>query len=77
MRFLLAGGMAHTSDFQSDAQSHARERMVAIQHHMLGVDIGDGVDHFLGHLAAASRGQGMAFDGHAFFQAFRKQTARL
>ena len=51
--------------------------MVAIQHHMLGVQIGDGVDHFFGHLAAACSGQGVAFDGHAFFQAFWKKTARL
>ncbi len=77
MRFLLAGGMAHTSDFQRDAQSQARKRMVAIQHHMLRVQIGDGVNHLFGHLAAACSGQGVAFDGHAFFQAFWKKTARL
>ena len=77
MGFFLTGGVAHTGDLQRNAQCHAGERVVAVEHHMLGVEVGDGVDHFLGHLAAASCGQRVAFDGHAFLQALRKQSARL
>ena len=51
--------------------------MVAVQHHMLGVQVGDCVNKVARGVRAGAFGQGLTVKGHAFFQLSRKQLARL
>jgi 50S ribosomal protein L16 3-hydroxylase len=58
------------------AQCHAGQRVVAVQHHVRGVDLGDDVDRVGRHVRrAAARRQ--AFEGHAGLQRVGEQRAVL
>lgn len=54
------GGGTHVQQLEVHAQADAGQRVVAVQHHMLGVDLGHGVDGIKRH----------AFGLGAFWQAF-------
>ena len=58
------------------AQGHACQWVVAVQHHMLGVDLGDRVDQLGRHVLGASP-FGQAVELHAFLDVFRKHIALL
>ena len=77
MFFLFAGGMSDTRHRHRYTQRHAREGMVAIDHHMLWVNICDGVDLVGGRILTAAGWQRMAFNGHAFFDFSREQGSGL
>ena len=51
--------------------------MVAVEHHMLRVDLAHRVQNILGRVGAAALRQGVAFKGHAGFDFGCKQRARL
>jgi hypothetical protein len=48
-RFLVAG-LAHVAHLEVQAQRHAGQRVVAVQHHVRGVDLGDDVDRVGRHV---------------------------
>ena len=59
-------------DFQAQPQCDPAERVIAIQHHVFGVDLGHGVERIFGHVRVAAGGKCVAFKSHAFFQLRRK-----
>ena len=71
------GHPTHAFDLELQAQGNAGQRVIAIEHHVLGIELGHGVQRVLGRIGVAAGGQGRALDGHAFLQFGRKQTARL
>jgi hypothetical protein len=73
----VRGGGARMVNGEFQIQADARQRVVAIQDDVLGVDVGDDVERILRHGAAAARGHGVAVKNHAFFQLVRKAVARL
>ena len=62
---------------QVQIEPDARQRMVAVEHHMLRIDVGDDIQGLLRHVAAAASGQAMSIKNHALFQFLRKAAARL
>ena len=68
------GGFAHAFDCQVQSDRDARQRVVAVEHHMLGVNLCHGVEHVARGIWVGALGQGGALDGHAFFQVFRKEA---
>ena len=73
---LLLAGFAHVVHLQLQAQRHAGQRMVAVQHHVRRVDLGHDVEHVGRHVGrdAAAR---QALEVHAGFQLLGEQLARL
>ena len=53
----------------------ARQRVVAVEHHVLGIDFGDRVEHVARRVGVGAGRQ--ALEGHAFLQFGREQAARL
>ena len=59
-----------------DAQADAGQRMVAVEHHVLRIDLGDGVDAVRGHVGR--RGAfGQALELHADVDVLGEDLARL
>ena len=73
----LFGGFAHGLHLDLQAQSDARERVIAVQHHMFGVELGDGVERVLGHVGREAIGQGMAVKGHSLLDILGECLTRL
>ena len=71
------GGFAHRLDFEAQAQGDACQRVVAIQHHMLGVDFSDSVERVFGRVRAATQRQCSTLDRHALFEFLGKKFARF
>ena len=74
---LLAAGLTHLLDPNAQADGYARQRMVGVEHHMLGVNIGHGKERIARRVRVASGGQGRAFDGQAHLQFGGKEGAGL
>ncbi|MBK7120182.1 MAG: hypothetical protein IPH64_14995 [Comamonadaceae bacterium] len=74
---LFFRGFAHPLDFQAQADRNARQRVVAVQHDVLGVNLGDGVQRVSRRVGVRALGQRAAFDRHAFLDFRREQLARL
>jgi len=72
---LVLGRLAHVADLQVHAQTQAGERVVAVEHNVLGVDLGDGVDG-LGHVFGDGA-VGQTFELHAGLDALGEEAARL
>lgn len=67
-------GFADAVDLDAQAQRHAGERVVAVEDHMVGVDIRHMEKYILrGGWVAAGR---QAFKEHAFFKLLREFVAR-
>ncbi len=62
---------------QRQAQRHAGQRVVAIEHHMLGVNLRHGVERIARCLGIDPCRQGAALEGQALLQLRREQRARL
>jgi hypothetical protein len=74
-RFDLARWRRARPHLDVHAQRHAGQRVVAVQHHVRGVDLGHDVDHVGRHVGRhAARRQ--AFEGHAGLQLLGEQLAR-
>ena len=58
----------HRHHLEVNANGNARERMVAIEHHMLGVQVRYGVEQIARRIGIASRWQRMPLEGMAFFE---------
>jgi hypothetical protein len=75
-RAFVVAGWAYRHHLDIEAQGHAGQRVVAIEHDMRGVDLGDRVDG-IGRHACGLRALGQAVELHALFDAVRKQCAVL
>ena len=62
---------------QMQPQGDARQGMIAVEHHVIGVNVGDGVQILLGGLGRAVAGQGRAFQALTFFDLCWKERARF
>lgn len=67
----------HGIDGQVQPQRDAGQRMVAVEHQVVGIDLRHRVEHVLGHVGIDAGGQGCAVEGHAFFHFLREQRTRL
>lgn len=63
------GGFADRFHLQVQAQGNARQGVVGVEHHVLGVDFGHGVEHVARRIGVAASGQGSALDGEAGLKA--------
>ena len=70
----LGGGRPHLAHRQGQAQGQARQRVVAVQHHMLGIDLGHGVQGVLGH-ALGGGAFGQPIELHAGLDRVREDVA--
>mmetsp|Transcript_12761 Transcript_12761/g.20007 ORF Transcript_12761/g.20007 Transcript_12761/m.20007 type:complete len:215 (+) Transcript_12761:256-900(+) len=71
----LFGGGPHVGELQVHAQADAGQRVVAVEHDMLGVDLGDGVDRVRHAFGDSTFGQ--AFKLHARLDVAGEQRAGL
>ena len=76
MAHFVCRGFAHVVHTQIQPQAYAGQGVIAVKHHVVGVDVGYGVDAVSGHGGGAWR-QGAGFNQHALFQPLREQRARL
>ena len=70
----LFRGFAHGRDLQMQTNGNAGQRVIAVQHHMLGIDLGDGVEQ-IGRHGVGALGHGAGLEGHAFLYLFGEQLA--
>ena len=73
----LFSGLAHGLHCQLQAQCNACQWVVAVEHDMVGVDLGHGVQGRAGGIGVAALGQRHAVKGHAFFDLGGEEGARL
>ena len=73
----LLGGLAHAVHLELQAQGDAGQRVVAVEHHVLGIDLGHGVQRVARRLGVDAFGQGRALEGHALLDVVGEQMARL
>jgi hypothetical protein len=71
------GGFAHAFHPHAQANRNTRQGVVAVQHHMLGVNIGHGEQRIFGRGRVAACGQGAAFQRQAHLQFGGEQRAGL
>ncbi|ESJ24120.1 hypothetical protein B551_0206175 [Cupriavidus sp. HPC(L)] len=69
----FGGRFADLGDLQPETQRHAGQRMIAVEHHLVLGDIGNGIDHRILFVTVF----GHAFELHADFQRLGKTIARL
>ena len=72
----FVGGGAHVVNGQLQIEADASERVVAVQYHVFGVEVGHDVERIGRQGAVAAGGQGVAVKHHAFFQLGWKSAAR-
>lgn len=73
----LFGGFPHGLYGQLQAQRNPRQRVIAIQDHMLRIDLRDRVEPRTGGIGIAALGQRGAVKRHSLFDLCRKKIAWL